>query len=68
MAGFRPVHRSGVMVECRTPQLWRWFCTQLTYAATFTKGHDGHVPDGFTVIDEDRWASLLSAAEGREVP
>lgn len=53
--------RRIVHAECPTPRLYRWLVAQLTYVARLT-------PDGFVVLDEDRWAARLSAAEGHEVP
>ena len=48
-------------VECPTPRLYRWFLGGLDGIARRT-------PDGaWEVLDEERWATRLSAAEGREV-
>lgn len=56
--------RRVVHVECASPRLYRWFIAQCTpYVARLT-----HAPaQGFEVLDEERWAPLLSAAEGREI-
>ncbi len=56
-----------VYVECATPRLWRWFRSQLTYVAATTKDPLPGMWDGFIVHDEERWAALLGAAEGREI-
>jgi hypothetical protein len=54
--------RRIVNIECSTPRLYRWLTGQATpYVARLTA-------DGFVVLDEDRWATLLSAAEGHELP
>ncbi len=53
--------RRIVHIECSTPHLYRWFLSQLTYAARDTG-------DGFEILDETRWSALLAAAEGRELP
>ena len=50
-----------VMAECPTPTLYRWLAAQASPYVSRLK--DG----AFVVHDEARWASLLSAAEGREL-
>ncbi len=56
-----------VYVECSTPHLYRWFRSQLTYVAATTANPIPGMWDGFIVNDEERWAALLGAAEGREI-
>jgi hypothetical protein len=53
--------RRVVNAECPTPRLYRWLVAQASPSvARLTK-------NGFVVINESRWAALLSAAEGKEV-
>lgn len=49
-----------VAVECPTPALFRWFLGALRNAA---RSH----PEGFLVDDEEHFATVLRAAEGREL-
>lgn len=50
----KPVH-----VTCATAEGYRWLKRNLIGAATQT-------PDGFVVINPERWSELLFAAGGKE--
>lgn len=51
------VHRV-INAECPTPRLYRWLVAQAVARLS---------SNGFVVLDEGRWETLLSAAEGREL-